>query len=203
MALILIFCLAFLLPRKHDGGGVSSEEGNGGGRNGGGNNGGSGGGGSEGNGGGDGMFETNPASAYPSPISIQGTIPHNDIWQTLDPGLVRREEDGKYLLFTTGGPNGSIWTADALRGPWTKTAGAGSSESDASGADGGMLNERCGAPQVYGPLDGTYYMFHNSHLYDYAKVRDSIALCTFFWYRPEAIPTPEYILGVGIFRIET
>ena len=166
VVLILIFCLAFLLPRRHNGGGTSDNDNNGDNSNGDGDG--------SGNGGvnwntGPGGFSTNPASAYPSPISIQGTTPNNAIWQTLDPGLIRREEDGKYFLFTTGGPNGSIWTADALRGPWSKTAGPGSSGVDGNGDSGGMMNERCGAPQLYGPLNGLYYMFHNSHLYDYHK----------------------------------
>ena len=166
VVLILIFCLAFLLPRRHNGGGTSDNDNNGDNSNGDGDG--------SGNGGvnwntGPGGFSTNPASAYPSPISIQGTIPNNAIWQTLDPGLIRREADGKYFLFTTGGPNGSIWTADALRGPWSKTAGPGSSGVDGNGDSGGMMNERCGAPQLYGPLNGLYCMFHNSHLYDYHK----------------------------------
>ncbi|RYP58237.1 hypothetical protein DL771_011302 [Monosporascus sp. 5C6A] len=152
-ALILIVCLAVLLPRpRHDGGGGnnSNDDGNG-------------------NGNGDrGEFVTYPASAYPSPSSMRGTIPHNAQPRTLDPSLVRRPSDGKLFLYTTGGPNCSVWTADAVRGPWTKIAGPGSG-SDATGA--GALAEQCGAPQAYGPLgsDGAYYLFHNSHLYDYAR----------------------------------
>ncbi|RYP64421.1 hypothetical protein DL770_009206 [Monosporascus sp. CRB-9-2] len=144
-ALILIVCLAVLLShRRRDNGG---------------------GGGGDGNGS---AFDTYPASAYPSPSSIQGTTPHNARSQTLDPSLVRRRSDGRLFLYTTGGQNCSLWTADALRGPWTKIAGPGSG-SDAPRA--GALAEQCGAPQAYGPLgsDGAYYLFHNSHLYDYAR----------------------------------
>ncbi|RYP16075.1 hypothetical protein DL765_005333 [Monosporascus sp. GIB2] len=159
-ALILVVCLAVLLPRR--------DRDNGGGNN---NNddGGTGGGNSNGNSDGGG-FDTYPASAYPSPSSIRGTIPHNARPRTLDPSLVRRRSDGKRFLYTTGGRNCSIWTADAVRGPWTKIAGPGSG-SDATGAEAGALAEQCGAPQIYGPLgsDGAYYLFHNSHMYDYAR----------------------------------
>ncbi|RYP53398.1 hypothetical protein DL768_001643 [Monosporascus sp. mg162] len=148
-ALILIVCLAVLLSRRRrDDGGTGDGNGNGN---------------SDGSG-----FDTYPASAYPSPSSIRGTIPHNARPRTLDPSLVRRRSDGRLFLYTTGGPNCSLWTADALRGPWTKIAGPGSG-SDATGT--GALAEECGAPQAYGPLgsDGAYYLFHNSHLYDYAR----------------------------------
>lgn len=150
LALILILCLVFLLPRRqHPGSGNGSGDG-----------GDDGGGGGNTNSG----FYTYPASAYPSPIAIQGTVPHNNKAQTLDPSLVRRADDGKYFLFTTGGPNGSLWTADSVSGPWTKVRGPDS-------GNGPLLGETCGAPQVYGPLgdDSTYYLFHNSHRYNYAK----------------------------------
>lgn len=70
----------------------------------------------------------------------------------MDPSLIRRESDGKLFLFTTGAagePNGVVWTADSLYGPWTKSAAP-------------MINQQAGAPQVY-YLNGTYYMFHNHH----------------------------------------
>ncbi|KAK7752662.1 hypothetical protein SLS62_005431 [Diatrype stigma] len=135
--LILIFCLAFLLPRRQSQSQSSGDSDSG-------------------------EFYTLPASAYPSPIDITGTVPHNKKAQTLDPSLVRRAGDGRYFLFTTGGANGSLWTADAVSGPWNKTAGPG------SGA-GPLLAEDVGAPQVYGPLggNGTYYLYHNSHSYNY------------------------------------
>ncbi|RYO82561.1 hypothetical protein DL763_008198 [Monosporascus cannonballus] len=159
-ALILAVCLAVLLPRHdrdHGGGNNNNDDGGTGGGNGNGN--------SDGGG-----FDTYPASAYPSPSSIRGTIPHNARPRTLDPSLVRRRSDGKLFLYTTGGRNCSIWTADAVRGPWTKIAGPGS-DSDATGPGAGALAEQCGAPQVYGPLgsDGAYYLVHNSHMYDYAR----------------------------------
>lgn len=93
-----------------------------------------------------------PESAYPDPEPINGTIPNNKDWRTMDPSLIRRVSDGKLFLFTTGAfgePNGAVWTSDSLYGPWTKSTTP-------------MINQQAGAPQVY-YLNGTYYMFHNHH----------------------------------------
>lgn len=102
-----------------------------------------------------------PESAYPDPEPMNGTtIPNNKSWRTMDPSLIRRKSDGKLFLFTTGAagePNGAVWTSQSsLYGPWTKSPRA-------------MINQQAGAPQVY-YLDGTYYMFHNHHFREYAKV---------------------------------
>lgn len=93
-----------------------------------------------------------PESAYPDPQPMSGIIPKNENWRTMDPSLVRRVSDGKLFLFTTGAwgePNGTVWTADSLYGPWEKSPDP-------------MIDQQAGAPQVY-YLNGTYYMFHNHH----------------------------------------
>lgn len=101
--------------------------------------------------------ETPPASyEWPDPVAMVGTIPNNPHYITMDPSLIRRSSDNKLFLFTTGGLNGSVWTADSVYGPWRKQAQT-------------MLDEHAGAPQVY-YLNGTYYMFHNSHQFNYASV---------------------------------
>lgn len=95
---------------------------------------------------------------YPSPVTMNGTIPNNTDWTTIDPCLVRRESDNKVFLFTTGSsnePNGTIWTADSLYGPWEKVTTT-------------MADRESGAPQVYN-LNGTYYMYYNSHTFNYTS----------------------------------
>lgn len=97
-------------------------------------------------------------SEYPDPQPMNGTVPNNKNWRTMDPGLIRRASDGKLFLFTTGAwgePNGTVWTADSLYGPWEKSPTP-------------MINQQAGAPQVYN-LNGTYYMFHNHH-FDYSTL---------------------------------
>lgn len=92
-------------------------------------------------------------AAWPSPEFIEGITPHNADNITMDPGLLRRA-DGKLFLYTTGNVTGKVWTADSLYGPWTLSNQSG-------------LGEVGGAPQLY-DFDGLYYMFHNSHLFNYA-----------------------------------
>ncbi|OTB04240.1 glycoside hydrolase family 43 protein [Hypoxylon sp. CI-4A] len=84
---------------------------------------------------------------------MNGTIPNNPRAQTLDPTLIRRESDNKLFLYTTG-KNGSVWTSDSLYGPWTHEGSA-------------NFHEDGGAPQIY-QLDDTYYLFLNSHEFNYS-----------------------------------
>lgn len=96
---------------------------------------------------------------YPSPVAMTGTVPNNTDNVTLDPCLIRRESDNKLFLFTTGNtddPNGTVWTADSLYGPWEKQSEP-------------MVDRESGAPQVYN-LNGTYYMFYQTHTFSYASI---------------------------------
>ncbi|RYP73839.1 hypothetical protein DL769_004140 [Monosporascus sp. CRB-8-3] len=94
--------------------------------------------------------------AWPAPEPIVGTVPHNDREITMDPALIRRESDNKLFLFTTGEHKGQgyVWTADSIRGPWTK--------SDKPAFDDG---EPWNAPYVHF-YKGTYYLFYSNY-YDY------------------------------------
>ncbi|KAK7737340.1 hypothetical protein SLS53_006643 [Cytospora paraplurivora] len=97
---------------------------------------------------------------YPSPVAMNGTvIPNNTDWVTLDPCLIRRESDSKVFLFTTGNtdePNGTVWTADSLYGPWEKQSEP-------------MVDKESGAPQVYN-VNGTYYMYYQTHSFNYSSI---------------------------------
>ena len=96
---------------------------------------------------------------YPSPVTMNGTIPNNTDWVTLDPCLIRRESDSKLFLFTTGNtdaPNGTVWTADSLYGPWEKQSEP-------------MVDKESGAPQVYN-VNGTYYMYYQTHTFNYSTI---------------------------------
>ncbi|RYP21881.1 hypothetical protein DL765_001957 [Monosporascus sp. GIB2] len=76
----------------------------------------------------------------------------------MDPALIRRASDNKLFLFTTGEHKGEgyAWTADSIRGPWTK--------SDKPVFDDG---EPWNAPYVH-VYEGTYYLFY-SNQYDYTS----------------------------------
>lgn len=90
---------------------------------------------------------------WPNPEPMQGTIPNNAIYVTLDPTLVRRH-DGKLFLFTTRIKYGATWSADSLYGPWEYL--------------GDTLVEQGGAPSVHW-IGDTWAMFHNQH-FDYSTV---------------------------------
>lgn len=89
-------------------------------------------------------------AAYPSPEAITGTRP-GVLNSTLDPGLIRRESDEKYFLYTTPADL-TVFTADSLSSPWTQE----SNTALYNIANLGMGNH--GAPTMHN-IDGTYCLY--------------------------------------------
>ena len=87
--------------------------------------------------------------AFSNPMTCTGTCT-----DTHDPTLIRRESDGRYYRFATGGGI-DIYSAPSLTGAWTKLGEVlpSGSSIDNSGSDDAW------APDVH-YISGTYYLYY-------------------------------------------